>query len=58
MKTPKQKTMAKHKDERPAKIVGPNYEETTIAQKTKCSQRQRWKKNGLNEQQKTATIRW
>ena len=30
---PQAKTMAKRRDEGPAKIVAPNYEETTIAQK-------------------------
>ena len=44
--------MAKRRDKRPAKIVAPNYEETTIAQKTKCSQRQRRKKKQF---ERTAT---
>ena len=31
--TPKQNPMAKRRDERAAKIVAPNYEETAIGQK-------------------------
>ena len=48
--TPKQKTMAERRDERPAKIVGPNYEETTIAQKPSVAEGNE-ERNGLTEQQ-------
>ena len=37
--------MAKRKDEHPAKIFGPNYEETTIAQKpsvAKDNEERKW----------------
>ena len=44
------KTMAERRDERPAKIVGPNYEETTIAQKPSVAEGNE-ERNGLTEQQ-------
>ena len=49
--TPKQ-TMAKRRDERPANIVDPNYEETTIAQKPSVAE-DNDERNGLSEQQKS-----
>ena len=42
--------MAERRDERPAKIVGPNYEETTIAQKPSVAEDNE-ERNGLTEQQ-------
>ena len=42
--------MAERRDERPAEIVGPNYEETTIAQKPSVAEGNE-ERNGLTEQQ-------
>ena len=42
--------MAERRDERPAKIVGPNYEETTITQKPSVAEGNE-ERNGLTEQQ-------
>ena len=48
--TQAKKNIAERRDERPAKIVGPNYEETTIAQKPSVAQDNE-ERNGLTEQQ-------
>ena len=45
------KTMTKRRDERPAKIVGQNYVETTIAQTPRVTEDNE-ERNGLTEQQK------
>ena len=42
--------MAKCRDEHPGKIVDPNYEETTIAQKPSVAEDNE-ERNGLTEQQ-------
>ena len=39
--------MGKRRDERPANIVAPNYEETTIAQKPGVAEDNVVRKNGL-----------
>ena len=49
-KHPSKKTIAERRDERLAKIVGPNYEETTIAQKPSVAEDNE-ERNGLTEQQ-------
>ena len=43
--------MAERREECPAKIVGPNYEETTIAQKPSVA-KDKEERNSLTEQQK------
>ena len=42
--------MAERRDERPTKIEGPNYEETTTAQKPSVA-KDNEERNGLTEQQ-------